>query len=71
MRRNMGGIDRAIRAFVLAPAALVWAAAAGWSGAWAVVALVLAAVMLVTAAVGFCPLYALFGIDTRRRRSPA
>jgi hypothetical protein len=37
-------------------------------GGWAVVALVIAGVMLVTAALGFFPLYALLGIDTARRR---
>ena len=68
MRRNVGTIDRLLRAFVIAPAAIVWAGLAGWTGAWAIVALVVAEVMLVTAAVGFCPLYALFGIDTTGRR---
>jgi hypothetical protein len=41
---------------------------AGWTGVWAIVALAIAAVMFVTAAVGFCPLYALLGFDTTGRR---
>jgi hypothetical protein len=32
------------------------------------VLLVVAAIMVATAVVGFCPLYALLGIDTRGRR---
>lgn len=68
MKRNMGTVDRLLRAFVIAPAALVWAGVAGWAGVWAIVALVIAAIMLTTAAVGFCPLYALLGIDTTGRR---
>jgi hypothetical protein len=68
MTRNVGTADRLIRAFVLAPAAIVWAGVAGWTGAWAIVALAIAAVMLATAAVGFCPLYALLGFDTTGRR---
>jgi hypothetical protein len=35
------------------------------TGALAIVAWVLAAVMLVTGIVGFCPLYAIFRISTR------
>jgi hypothetical protein len=68
MTRNVGTADRLIRAFVLAPAAIVWAGVAGWTGVWAIVALAIAAVMLATAAVGFCPLYALLGFDTTGRR---
>jgi hypothetical protein len=71
MKRNMGLIDRLIRAVVVAPGALAWAAAMGWSGVWAVVAVAVAGVMLVTALVGFCPLYALLEIDTTARGRPA
>ena len=71
MRRNMGNEDRWIRALVVAPAAAVLAAFWGWTGVGAFVALAAAAIMLLTAAVGFCPLYALFGIDTRSRHGAA
>ncbi|MDX2005548.1 MAG: DUF2892 domain-containing protein [Meiothermus sp.] len=62
MKLNESNTDRIIRVvlavvfFVLAFGPL--------SGIWAVVAGVLGVVMLGTAAVGFCPLYALFGINT-------
>lgn len=70
MKRNVGTADRAIRGFVIAPTALVWAALAGWTTGWAILALVLAGIMVATAAVGFCPLYALLGISTHRDRRP-
>ncbi len=54
-------IVRVILGVVLAAVAITGAA----SGALAVVAWVLAAVMLVTGVVGFCPLYAIFRISTR------
>lgn len=71
MKRNMGMIDRLVRAIVVAPAAIAWAATVGWSGIWAVAALAVAGLMLLTALAGFCPLYAMLGIDTIGRRRTA
>lgn len=68
MSKNMGTVDRAARAFVIAPAAIAAAFALGVGGVAGIVLLVVAAVMLATAAVGFCPIYALLGINTRHRR---
>ena len=63
MKKNMGGIDRTVRPVVaLVVAALILTGAV--SGGLAVVLGVLAAVFLVTSAVGFCPLYAPFGLAT-------
>ncbi len=61
MTHNTGNADRMVRV-VLAIVLAVAGIAIG--GALAIVCFVLAAVMLVTAAVGFCPLYRLVGIDT-------
>jgi hypothetical protein len=69
VKHNLGIIDRLIRAFVLAPVAVVLAALAGWTTGLAIVALVVAGVMLATAALGFCPAYALLGVNTCRTRS--
>ena len=66
MKRNVGTTDRLIRAFVLAPVAVVLAGLAGWTSGWAIVALVVAVVLLVTAAAGSCPPYTLLGISTCR-----
>lgn len=68
MTKNMGSTDRLARAFLIAPAATIAAFALGLGSIAGIVLLVVAAIMLGTAAVGFCPLYALVGIDTRGRR---
>lgn len=61
--RNVGSLDRGFR--VLLAVAFVIAGIMA-SGALAIVLYVLAGVMLVTAAVGFCPLYRLVGMNTCR-----
>lgn len=63
MKRNEGTIDRVIRV-VLALVAVGAAVAIGISSLWGIVLLVVAAILLVTAAVGFCPLYRLVGMST-------
>jgi DUF2892 family protein len=67
MPNNVSNVDRAVRA-VLAAAALVVAIVIGAGSVAGVVLLVVVALMGVTAAVGFCPLYALFHVDSRGRR---
>jgi hypothetical protein len=65
MRQNVGSLDSAIRAMI----ALALLLGAGASIHWLVVsvACVLVALLLVgTALAGWCPLYALLGIDSRR-----
>ena len=63
MKANEGTIDRIIRA-VVGVAALLGAFAIGSGSVAFVLLLVVGAVLLVTAAVGFCPLYRVFGINT-------
>jgi Inner membrane protein YgaP-like, transmembrane domain len=65
MTKNMNALDRALRAFVVAPLLVIAALFVGAGTILGLVLLVLAAVMLATAAVGFCPLYALFHLNTR------
>lgn len=64
MKLNMGMTDRKIRAFVVAPLLVVIAGVAGFGSIGGVIALVVAAVMLGTAAVGSCPLYLPLHINT-------
>jgi len=59
---NMGSADRKLRAFVVAPVLIVAGLLVGPAGWLAIVLYILAAVMLATSAVGFCPLYALLGL---------
>ena len=58
MTRNEGGMDRALRA--LLGLGLVGATAAGAIGPWGWIGVV----PLLTAAIGWCPLYTLLGINT-------
>lgn len=58
----MTTIDRLVRGILIAPVAIVVGIIAGPLSAIAVVFYAVAALMLVTALVGFCPLYALFGL---------
>ena len=63
MDKNVGNADRIIR-LVVGIAALIGAFAAGFGSVGGVALLVVGAIMLGTAAVGFCPLYKVFGIST-------
>ena len=66
MKQNIGNTDRIIRV-VLAVLLAVGAWMAGFGSVGGIILLVLAAVMLVTSAVGFCPLYTPFGFSTKPR----
>ncbi len=66
MKRNMGVADRVIRIGLAAVVAALYfthqlSATAG------IVLGIIAAIFLVTGAVGVCPLYLPFGLSTRRR----
>lgn len=65
MNTNMGGMDRKLR-IGLAVVLAVVAYFVGFGSTLGIIALVLAAVMVVTSAVGFCPLYRIFGITTKK-----
>jgi hypothetical protein len=65
--KNMGSLDRAVRAFVIAPVAIAGAFALGTASIGGIVLFVLAAIALATSATGSCPSYVPFGIDTRGR----
>ena len=65
MERNMGTVDRLVRAFVAAPVLIVIGFVLGAGGLFGIVAFVVAGMMLATAALGFCPGYVPFGLSTR------
>ena len=64
MTRNTGMVDRSIRAFVVAPVAIVVGVVLGAGSVGGVILFVIAAVMLATSATAFCPTYTLVGIST-------
>lgn len=60
MNLNVGGADRVIR--IVAGLALIGAAATGMVGWWGWLGIV----PLATGAIGWCPPYALLGINTKK-----
>jgi hypothetical protein len=61
---NEGILDRGIR--LVLGLVLVGFLFTVLTGVWQIIAAVVAAILLLTSIVGFCPLYGLFGINTRR-----
>jgi len=69
MTANVGTADRVIRV-VLAVVAAIVGFSVGAGSVLGIVLLVITAVLLVTAAVGFCPLYRLVGLSTSKAKQP-
>jgi hypothetical protein len=66
MKKNMGTLDRIIRvALVILVAVLYFTGVI--SGTLAIILGILAVVFLLTSLIGFCPLYAPFGISTQKK----
>jgi len=65
VKQNVNTIDRVIR-LVLAVAFFAGAGVVGFTTVGGIILAVLGVVMVVTAAVGFCPLYRLLGVSTRK-----
>ncbi|HEY9178414.1 MAG TPA: DUF2892 domain-containing protein [Flavipsychrobacter sp.] len=63
MKKNMGTTDKAIRILVAVVIAGLYFGNI-ITGTLAIVLMVLAVVFLLTSLVGFCPLYAIFGMNT-------
>jgi len=66
MKRNMGVVDRVIRGVFAAVVAALYLTNL-LSPVASIVLGILAVVFLVTAVAGFCPLYLVFGLSTRRK----
>ena len=65
MSRNMGTIDRAVRGFLVAPAAVIAAFLIGAGTVLGIVLFVVAGIMLATSSTGYCPNYTWIGISTQ------
>jgi hypothetical protein len=63
MKKNMGSMDRVIRLIIAAIVGVLFYTGT-LSGTVGIVLLVLAGVFVLTSFVGFCPLYAPFGLKT-------
>lgn len=65
MKKNMGSIDRILRVIIaIAVFALYFSGII--SGTLGIILITLSSVFLLTSLIGFCPLYAPFGINTCR-----
>jgi hypothetical protein len=64
---NEGAWDRVIR--ILLAVALGYVAWATWPATISIVSLVIGGIALVTGLVGWCAMYALFGISTKKKVS--
>lgn len=65
MKANMGGLDRSLRiviAIIIAGLLLTGTV----TGTWAIILGIVAVIFLLTSFVSFCPVYALFGMSTRK-----
>lgn len=63
MKKNMGGTDKIIRLMIAAVLVVLYFTGI-LTGTIGIIGLVVAAVMILTSLVGFCPLYSLLGIKT-------
>jgi len=68
MKANMAVADRIVR-IVIALLVAIGYFTGVLSGAWAIVLGIVAVIFLATSIVGFCPLYALLRISTKRAKS--
>lgn len=64
LAKNMGILERRLRAFVVAPVAIVVAILVGPASIGGIVAWVVAGIMLATSAVGYYPLWTVFHVNT-------
>lgn len=67
MTTNVGTPDRIVRLLVAAVAIFI-AFKVGVGSLGGIIALLVAVIMAVTAAIGFCPLYKVFGMNTCPKR---
>lgn len=66
MKTNMGKSDKTIR-FIIAAVILVLYITGIIQGTLGIILLVLAGIFVLTSLIGFCPLYAPFGINTCKK----
>ena len=63
MKKNLGNTDRIIRLCIAAVLGLLWFQNI-ITGTWGIVLLAAAGVFVLTSFIGWCPLYALFGLKS-------
>jgi Protein of unknown function (DUF2892) len=66
LTHNMGSIDRWVRGLIIGPSAIIAAVLTGAGSVLGIVLIAVGVIMLATAVVGMCPLYAMLGVYTHR-----
>jgi len=67
MKKNVGSIDKVVRIIIAIVLAVLYFANVV-TGTLSIIFLVLAAIMLLTSLISFCPLYAPFGMSTCKKK---
>lgn len=67
MKKNMGNADRLVRVLIAAVIAVLYFTKV-IPGTLGLILLVLAGIFVATSLISFCPLYAPFGISTRKKQ---
>ena len=67
MKKNMGNIDKMLRVLIAVVIAVLYFATDLIPGTLGIVLLALAGVFVLTSFIGFCPLYAPFGLSTCKK----
>jgi membrane protein implicated in regulation of membrane protease activity len=70
MKRNVGGIDMAMR-LIVGAVLVAFGLVVQMSTVWQVIVFVVAAIAIVTAIARYCPANALLGINTSAKKSQA
>lgn len=68
MKKNMSSADRIIRILLAAVISILYFTHAV-TGTFGIIALVIAGIFIITGIVGTCPLYALIGITTQKKKT--
>ncbi|UOY08487.1 DUF2892 domain-containing protein [Muricauda sp. SCSIO 64092] len=68
MKKNMGGLDRIVRLVIAAMVGILYFTDVV-QGTLGYVLLALAGIFVLTSFISFCPLYALVGLNTCRRKN--
>jgi O-antigen/teichoic acid export membrane protein len=70
MKKNISSADRIIR-LLIAIALVILYFTKTIAGTWGIVGMVVAAILLLTVLINFCPLYGIFGISTCKVKKTA
>lgn len=66
MKQNMGWLDRVIRLLIAGLLGYLYFGNIV-TGGWGIVLLIVGIILVLTSAIGFCPLYAIFKLSTKKK----